>query len=212
MSAKEPAMYVAPAFRPDTAEAWALVEERAFGAVIVRDGDRMVSSHVPLLVDRSGPVPRVAFHVARANSIHAAIARDPAVLIVVWGADAYVSPDWYVSQDQVPTWNYEAVHLSGTARCLPPDETHAHVEAMSLHFEKRLAPKPVWSTSKMPEQRRDAMLRAIVPISVEITGVEASLKLNQNKTWADRVEVARMLEWRGDWAARGMAEAMKRSL
>ena len=35
-------------------------------------------------------------------------------LMAVNGADAYVSPDWYVSPDQVPTWLYQAVHLTGT--------------------------------------------------------------------------------------------------
>ena len=34
-------------------------------------------------------------------------------LLRVNGADAYVSPDWYVSPDQVPTWLYQAVHLTG---------------------------------------------------------------------------------------------------
>lgn len=205
-------MYVAPAFKTEADEAWAFVEARGFGAVVARDGDRMLSAHVPLLLDRSGEKPKVEFHVARANPLHELVAASPAVLVIVWGADAYVSPDWYVSADQVPTWNYEAVHLSGQAQALPRQAAHAHVEAMSLAFERRLAPKPPWSTSKMTPQRRDAMLNAIVPISIEITGIEASMKLNQNKGWADRVEVARMLDWRGDWNARGVSEAMKRRL
>ncbi len=205
-------MYVAPAFKTEADEAWALVEARGFGAVVARDGERTLGTHVPLLLDRTGERPRVEFHVARANPLHEAIRRNPAVLVMVWGADAYVSPDWYVSPDQVPTWNYEAVHLAGEARALPREAAHAHVEAMSLAFERRLLPKPPWSTSKMTVQRREAMLNAIVPISIDITGLEASMKLNQNKAWADRHEVARMLEWRGDWASRGVAEAMKRRL
>ena len=39
-------------------------------------------------------------------------------LMAVNGADAYVSPDWYVSPDQVPTWLYQAVHLTGTVRTI----------------------------------------------------------------------------------------------
>lgn len=205
-------MYVAPAFKQGPHEAWSFVEARGFGAVVASDGGRMLSAHVPLLFDRSGPVPTVEFHVARANPLHTAVARAPDVLVMVWGADAYVSPDWYVTDEQVPTWNYEAVHLTGAARVLPPERTHAHVEAMSLAFERRLAPKPPWSTAKMTPAKRDAMLGAIVPMSIEISSIEASYKLNQNKSRADRIEVARMLEWRGDWAALGVAQAMKARL
>ena len=53
------------------------------------------------------------------------------------------------------------------------------------------------------------MLAAIVPIEVEVQGIEASFKLSQNKTIADGYEVARMLQWRGGPGERGIAEAMR---
>ena len=42
--------------------------------------------------------------------------------MAVNGADAYVSPDWYASPDQVPTWLYQSVHLTGTVRQLSDSE------------------------------------------------------------------------------------------
>ncbi len=72
-----------------------------------------------------------------------------------------------------------------------------------------LLPKKPWSTAKMPEKKRDAMLRAIVAIEVAVDTIEASWKLGQHKTTADQYEIARMLEWRGDWNGQALSEVMK---
>jgi transcriptional regulator len=203
-------MYVHPAFKTDEEDAWSFVEARGFGAVVALDGAKPVASHVPLLAERGADGARLQFHVARVNPLHEIIARSPQVLVTVSGPDAYISPDWYVSREQVPTWNYVAVHLNGRARVLPPETALAHVEALSQRFEARLAPKPPWAMSKVPEKKLVAMLRAIVVIEMAVESIEASWKLGQHKTQADQYEVARMLEWRGDWNGRAIAEIMSR--
>jgi transcriptional regulator len=171
-----------------------------------------VASQVPLLVKREGERRTIEFHVARPNPLHQILARNPRVLIVVSGPDAYISPDWYASADQVPTWNYLAAHITGLARPMPAERTLAHVEAMGLFFEERLRPKKPWSTSKMTEAKRQMMLRAIVPIEVEVERIEASTKLGQNKSVSDRMEAARMLAWRGGWGEAAVAEAMRETI
>ena len=205
-------MYVNAAFKTDEPDAWAFVAERGFGAIVAIDQGTPVSAHVPLLVTGTAEKRRVEFHVARANPIHQVIAASPRVLVTVSGPDAYLSPDWYVSAGQVPTWNYMAAHLTGTARAMAPEQAHDHVERMSLAFERRLLPKKPWSTSKMTEARRAMMLAAIVPIEIEIERIECSFKLSQNKTVCDRMEAARMLDWRGSPGERGMAQAMRAHL
>ena len=206
-------MYVAPAFKTDDSAAWALVAARSFGVLTIVNDGWPVAVHVPFHVSRAADgKARLQIHLARANPMHAMIATGTKAMIVVSGPDAYISPDWYVSKDQVPTWNYVAAHLYGTARVIDAAEALDHVETLSLAFEERLRPKKPWSTMKMPAQKREAMLRAIVPIEVEIERIEASFKLSQNKTIPDRLEVSRMLDWRGGWGESAMAEAMLKSL
>lgn len=205
-------MYVNPAFKTDEDAAWHYVAERGFGAVVAHDGGGATASQVPLLVMQADGVRRIEFHLARPNPLHEIIARNPRVLVIVSGPDAYISPDWYASADQVPTWNYQAAHITGMARVLPADRTLAHVEGMSLHFEARLKPKTPWSTSKMTEQKRQMMLRAIVAMEIEVEGIEASTKLGQNKSVSDRMEAARMLAWRGGWSETAVADAMRASI
>ncbi len=205
-------MYVHPAFKTDENSAWTFVKERGFGAVVAIDDGQAVAAHVPFLVTDHCGEKRIEFHVARANPIHGAIAANPRVTVIVSGADAYISPDWYVAPEQVPTWNYLAAHIVGVAAPMPPERAHAHVEALSLAFETRLAPKRPWRTSKMTEQKLAMMLKAIVPMEMRAGRIEAAFKLSQNKSTTDIQEVARMLHWRSGCGERAIAEAMQKRL
>lgn len=202
-------MYVPAAFKADDDKAWALVKARAFGTLTAIDNGRLVAVHVPLHVREDN---RVEIHVARANPIHDIIARSPQVLVTVLGPDAYISPDWYVSQDQVPTWTYTAVHLQGAATIMSAEETEAQVARLSDAFEARLLPKKIWTMDKMTAIKKAAMLRAIVGIGIDITVIEASWKLNQHKPIEDRKSVIDVLTARPDEASQIIAEQMRAML
>ncbi len=188
-------MYVPPVFKVEQDTALAFVAERGFGTVVAVDGAMPVAVQVPFVCERKADgALRLECHVARANPFHAVIARAPDVLVTVSGPDAYISPDWYVAHDQVPTWNYIAAHLRGTAKVMPAEATLAHVDRLSAIFEERLLPKPPWRSEKMTAARRSAMLAAIVVFEITVDGFDASWKLGQHKARADRLEVARVLE------------------
>ncbi len=128
--------------------------------------------------------------------------------MAVIGADAYVSPDWYVSPDQVPTWLYQAVHLTGTVRRLSDDELGPHLDRLSAKFESWLAPKPPWLASKMTAGRLETMKKAIVGMVMSVDEVEGSFKLNQHKSDADHVAIASALLQQQDEAAQTIGKQM----
>ena len=103
----------------------------------------------------------------------------PGVLAVI-GPDGYISPDWYGAPDQVPTWNYIAVHLRG--QVVPGPDLQQHLNDLSDAFEARLAPKPIWRSSKMAAGVMDRMMRMIQPFRLIIDQVDGTWKLGQNKT------------------------------
>ena len=116
-------MYTPPMFKPDRAASLAFAEARGFGTVCAWDGNKPIASSLPFYLDYADDgTPRAAFHVARHNPLIELADGTSSWLLAVNGADAYVSPDWYVSPDQVPTWLYQAVHLTGTVRKLSDDE------------------------------------------------------------------------------------------
>jgi transcriptional regulator len=130
-------------------------------------------------------------------------------LLGVNGADAYVSADWYASPDQVPTWLYQAVHLTGTVDLMPEGELGAHLDALSAKFESWLAPKPPWTVDKVSAGRQQMLKKAIVGLKMTVEDIEGSFKLNQHKSDADHMAVANALAKRGDPASRQIAETMR---
>jgi transcriptional regulator len=205
----EQCMYAHAACKVHPAVALGFAAARGFGLVIAVDGGRPVASLLPFHVSEAdGRPPRVQFHVARDNPLAALAAKSGTWLLAVQGADAYVSPDWYTSSDQVPTWLYEAVHLSGPVHVVPSEHTADHVERLAAQFEAWLKPKPPWTMDRVSTQRREMLMRAIVSIEMIVETVEANFKLGQQKIDSDHVAIARALAKQSDTSARAIAARM----
>ena len=202
-------MYTPPMFKPDRAASLAFAQGRGFGTVTAWDGRKPVASSLPfLLAYADDGTPHAAFHVARNNPLLKLADGKSHWLMAVTGADAYVSADWYVSPDQVPTWLYQAVHLTGTVRMLSDSELGPHLDALSAKFENWLAPKPPWAVSKVTAGRLDALKKAIVGLVMSVDEVEGSFKLNQHKSDVDYVAIASALLQQPDEAARAIGNQM----
>ena len=202
-------MYTPPMFKPDRAASLAFAQARGFGLVCASDGARPIASSLPFyLTYADDGTPRAAFHVARHNPLVKLADGTSSWLLAVTGADAYVSPDWYVSPDQVPTWLYQVVHLTGTVRILSDDELAEQIDTLSAKFEDWLLPKQPWTSSKMSVARLDTLRKAIVGLLMSVDEVEGSFKLNQHKSDADHVAIASALLQRPDEAAQTIGNQM----
>ncbi len=202
-------MYTPPMFKPDRAASLAFAEARGFGQACAWDGAKPIASSLPFYLSYADDgTPRALFHVARHNPLAGLADGTSSWLLAVTGADAYVSADWYASPDQVPTWLYQAVHLTGTVRKLTDGELALQIDALSAKFENWLAPKPPWTSSKMPAGRLDAMKKAIVGLVMTVEDVEGSFKFNQHKSDADHVAIASALTQQRDAAAQAIGEQM----
>ena len=166
------------AFRQESSERNAdFARERGFGTLAVTHDGPPLLSHVPFLL--SEDASRAELHLVRSNPICRAVPAQ--ARIAVMGPDSYISPDWYGVADQVPTWNYVAVHLTGRLAPLPPEAMHDLLERQSAHFEERLTPKTPWTTDKMSEGVMERMMRQILPFVLHVEEITGTWKLNQNK-------------------------------
>ena len=205
-------MYTPPMFKPDRAASLAFAEARGFGTACAWDGKRPIASSLPFYLSYADDgAPHALFHVARHNPLVKLADGMTSWLLAVNGADAYVSPDWYVSPDQVPTWLYQAVHLTGPVRKLSDDELAAQIEALSAKFEDRLLPKKPWLSSKMTAGRLEALKKAIVGLEMTVEEVEGSFKLNQHKSETDYAAIAGSLASQADAGAQQIAHLMKQT-
>lgn len=157
----------------------AFARERAFGVLAVNGPEGPMMAHVPFLIADEGT--QLELHLVRSNPIARALKEPMTAKIAVSGADSYISPDWYGVPDQVPTWNYVAVHLKGVIERRPQEELLDLLDRQSAHFEEQLQPKAPWKTGKMAPDMLHAMMRQIVPCRMTIGAVDGTWKLNQNK-------------------------------
>jgi len=202
-------MYAPPFFKPDRAASLAFADARGFGTVCAYDGAKPVASALPFCLEYlSDGTPSAAFHVARGNVLASLADGKSKWLFAVNGADTYISPDWYASPDQVPTWLYQAVHLSGPVRTMTDQELGAHLDALSAKFESWLAPKPPWTTAEMTSGRREAMMRAITGLVMTVEDIEGSFKLNQHKSDVDHAAISNALSRQGDADAQELGKRM----
>jgi transcriptional regulator len=138
---------------------------------------------------------RIQFHVSRRNRIADHVAGN-AVLISVLGRHAYHSANWYVSDNQVPTWHYEAVEVEGTAREMAPGELVSFLDRLSDIHERRVQPENPWTRAKMEPAKFDALARAIIGFEVDPTAICGTRKFNQHKEGEDLAATTE-----GQWAA-----------
>jgi transcriptional regulator len=205
-------MYTPPPFKPDRAASLGFAERRGFGLACAWDGGKPIASPLPFYLDYADDgTPQALFHVARHNPLVKLADGTSSWLLAVTDADAYVSPDWYVSPDQVPTWLYQAVHLTGVVRPLSDDELALQIDTLGAKFENRLLPKQPWTSAKMTAGRLDAMKKAIVGLVMTVAEVEGSFKLNQHKSEADYAAVAGALGAQSEAGAQQIANLMRQT-
>jgi transcriptional regulator len=203
-------MYTPPFFKPDRAASLKFAGERGFGTMCAFDGHKPIASPLPFyLTYAADGTPQAAFHVARHNPLVKLADGATSWLLAVNGADAYVSPDWYVSPDQVPTWLYQSVHLSGPVRAMSDGEMAVQIDTLSDKFESWLLPKAPWTSAKMTAGRFETLKKAIVGLVMTVEEVEGSFKLNQHKSDADYAAIANALGSQADADSRAIAGLMR---
>lgn len=174
-------MHPNPIFRNAEAEhSLAFARERSFGTLAMNAEPAPLFAHIPFLLNDDAS--HADLHLVRSNPIARALKEGPQnVRLAVTAPDSYISPDWYGVEDQVPTWNYIAVHFIGQLELQPQEHLHALLDRQSAHFENQLLPKTPWTTSKMSEGVMEKMMRAIVPVRLYIEDMQSTWKLGQNK-------------------------------
>lgn len=169
----------------------------------------ILATMLPLIYEPSiGEHGALHGHLARNNPQWSAPALGES-LVILQGADAYVSPSWYASKAEhgrvVPTWNYSTAHVYGE---LVVHEDAAwlgdHVRRLTDVHEAG-SDRP-WSVDDAPERFISGQLRAIVGVELIISRIEGKTKLSQNRTDADISGVVAGLQTVGQRQVAGEVE------
>ncbi len=198
-------------------EADTLEALRAFNRVatlITHGASGLNATHLPLIYDPApAPYGRFLGHMARANP-HWKDAEAGAIdaLVLLPGAETYVSPAWYETKKRdprvVPTWNYETLHVRGRLNVhMDTERLRENVSALSdRHEAGRAAP---WTLADAPADYIARLLNALVGVELLIERVEGKRKLSQDKREEDRAGVRAALDASSDPRAHAIAKAMR---
>lgn len=187
-------MHPASAFAVTDREALlAHLAAHPFAQLSAAPDGRVRAAHAPVLARQVDSALVIDFHLSRGNALTPFLAGGFQGLLVSLGPAAYISPDWYVAEDQVPTWNYLSVEVEGPVTPLGEAGLVALLDDLSAQEEARLAPKPAWTRAKMSDGVFERMLHGIVGARLTVERLEGVAKLGQNKPAADRLAAAQAL-------------------
>jgi transcriptional regulator len=175
----------------DLSRLHAAIEAYSFATLVSGADADLQASHLPLLLDRDeGGRGTLVGHMARANQ-QWRTAAGQSVLAIFNGPHAYISPVWYEAQEVVPTWNYVAVHASGTLTIIEDASELAQLVARTVRHYESGRENP-WQLDE-----RAAFVRGLLPhivgFRIPIERLEGKWKLNQNHPPDRREKVAQAL-------------------
>ncbi|OOR89788.1 transcriptional regulator [Moraxella caviae] len=141
------------------------------------------ADHLPFYLLENDDQWTLIAHFAKANPL-ANYIDGARVLVIFQGADGYVSPNWYPSKQihhrHVPTWNYQTVHLRGTAKIFNDIKGLMRAVGTLTNIHEATQPTP-WKMKDAPRDYLDEEIGGIVGLSIKIDEIVAKFKLSQNR-------------------------------
>lgn len=171
----------------DKEEIFKIVSDFPLAIIIANGINGITANHIPLLpVIENNELKGLQGHIAKNNPLCQDIENSAQVLVIFRSEDSYISPNWYPSKrethQQVPTWNYQAVHIKGNIEFIEDKKFILGVvgKLTKIH-ENKIGEEVPWKISQAPKEYIDKMLEAIIGIKISVSEIIAKSKLSQNK-------------------------------
>lgn len=201
-------MYIPKLYREeDRAAILEFMRQNEFAILVTQDGGRPQASHLLVEVIEEGERLLVNGHMSRANPQWRTFGKNAEVLVIFQGPHTYISPTWY-NHINVPTWNYQAVHVYGRVRMVEDrDEAYLLLKRLVDRHER----SGHYRMETLPPDFVEKEIKGIAAFQIEATGIEANYKLSQNRNDEDYRNIVSRLEERDDELSHGVAEAMRKN-
>ena len=183
-------MYI-PKFNafPDKNEVISFMRKYSFGTIITSKNNLPVATHLPFLVDERDEQVIISSHFAKANPQALDVAEN-SNLVIFTEPHAYISPKNYPKQEEVPTWNYIAVHAYGKAHMLETEDENLDLLKRTIN---NYEPEYYQQWEKLPQQFKSKMIKGIVGFEIIVTDLQAKSKLSQNRSEIEKESIINSL-------------------
>ncbi|QKJ29986.1 FMN-binding negative transcriptional regulator [Mucilaginibacter mali] len=199
-------MYIPKHFQlDDRQEAVAFMQRYSFATLITANNNYPQATHMPFLVKQQDDELILSSHFARANAQAADIEKATA-LVIFTEPHAYISPVNYEKEQNVPTWNYIAIHAYGQAKIVHDTDKQLQVLDKMVAFYD-IAYARQWE--KLPMDYKLKMIKGIIAFDIVVTDLQAKKKLSQNRTETERNNIIKSLSDSPHNTEKEIAEYMK---
>ncbi|MCY8929347.1 FMN-binding negative transcriptional regulator [Bacillus subtilis] len=187
-------------------EIWDFVKENSFGTIVTTRKGKPIATHLPLQLVQEGDTYFITGHIAYGNPQWRTFETSEDVLVMFQGPHAYISSSWY-KQENVPTWNYQAVHVYGTASILNEEELKQDLTSLLQKYEKHRENPVLWD--RLSPQLLEQELKGIVGFKIRVQEIQAANKLSQNRNEEDYQNIVNKLYEEKDINSQQMAQLME---
>ena len=201
-------MYIPDLYKNENqAEITQFLLENSFGILVNRTNGKLWATHIPLELEQTKEGKSILFgHISKENPQWESFESDANVLAIFSGPHSYVSSSWY-EKENVPTWNYIAVHVYGTVKIIEGDAVIASLKKLTDKYEAH-SENPVRIEDLSEKTMRQAS--GIVAFEIEIESIEAIKKMSQNRNEKDYHNVISELEKTEKVNSKEVAAVMKK--
>jgi transcriptional regulator len=184
----------------------AFMRANPFAILISSTDGGPFATHLPVVIRETADHVVIRGHVAKANPHWRYLEQQASCMMIFHGPHAYVSTSNYTARENVPTWNYGAVHVYGTARVFASaEDIQGVLHELIGTFEAAYGEQ--WAS--LSDAYRERMLSHIVGFEIAVSRIEGKLKLSQNRTREEQQNVIESLSKAGDTAVSGTARLMR---
>jgi transcriptional regulator len=189
-------------------EVKSFIKENSFAILVSNGSNKLHATHIPLElgVNEHGK-DILTGHISKANRQWKSFADNERVLVIFNGPHAYVSSSWY-DHENVPTWNYIAVHVYGTIKIIEGEKLLQALKNLVNRYEQKSV-NPV-SVETMSEKFLSREIKGVIGFEIEIEEIHSAYKLSQNRDEKNHSNIVSELEKRGDNHSVAIAEEMKK--
>ncbi|RXR18315.1 FMN-binding negative transcriptional regulator [Flavobacterium amnicola] len=181
------------------------LHENGFAILINQTDGKLWGTHTPLFLEADKPI--LSGHISRENPQAQSLQNGDEILAIFTGPHTYISSSWY-DHENVPSWNYIAVHVYGKVRLLDYDETVASLKKLVDKYEKPQQ-NPIRVEDLSEKTMRQA--RGILAFEIEITDIQAKKKLSQNRDDKNYKNIINQLEKSNDNSDQQIAIEMRKN-
>ncbi|MBD7985349.1 FMN-binding negative transcriptional regulator [Sporosarcina sp. Sa2YVA2] len=203
-------MYIPKQFKVnDVEEIREFVQQNSFATLITTKKGKPIATHLPMQLIKEEDNYFITGHMAYGNPQWRTFLDSADTLVLFQGPHAYISSSWY-EQENVPTWNYQAVHVYGKAAILPKEELIKDLTLLLEKYEGNRKNPVLWET--LSPSLLEKELKGIVGFKIQVEEIQAAYKMSQNRNATDYRNIVNHLQLEENPTSKQMAIQMDKRL